>query len=40
MLKEVEFRENSDLAKVKLFVESRLVCNVGVAGGQSQDSCL
>ena len=42
MLKEVEFRENSDLAKVKLspFVELRLVCKVDIAGGPSQDSCL
>ena len=42
MLKEVEFRENSDLAKVKLspFVELRLVCNLDFAGGPSQDSCL
>ena len=42
MLKEVEFRENSDLAKVNLspLVEPRLVCNVGLAGGQSQDRCL
>ena len=42
MLKEVEFRENSDLAKVNLspLVQRRLVCNVGLAGGQSQDRCL
>ena len=42
MLKEVEFRENSDLAKVNLspLAQPRLVCNIGLAGGQSQDRCL
>ena len=41
ILKEVEFRENSDLAKVSFLASGPTAdCSVPVAGGQSQDRCL